>query len=108
MGQEARGAQIRAGSHLGGIGDTIAIGRIAYVDNAPVIFNDSSWTPAFDFVTNALILPIGSFDIFIGFTDKGTALHLGGSVHEIFAGSVFNSYETGNEETTPTQPAPNA
>ncbi|MBI0383278.1 hypothetical protein JBE27_45255 [Streptomyces albiflaviniger] len=78
VGQEARGAQILAGSHVGGISDTIAIGRVAYVDNAPVIVNDSSWTPASGFVSNALILPIGGFDIFIGFTDERSALHLGG------------------------------
>lgn len=108
VGQEARGAQIQTGSHFGGIGDTIAIERIAYIDNTPVIVNDSSWMPASGFVTNVIILPIGNFDIFNGFTDEGSALHLGGSSHEIFAGSIFNTYEIGNKEARTTQPAPYA
>ena len=69
MGREALGAWIQAGSAFAGIGDTVAIGRVLYAGNLPVVPNDEFWIPARVRPNRCTIVPIGGVHIFIGETD---------------------------------------
>ena len=76
MGQEALGARIRAGFAFAGIGDTVAIGRVLYARNLPIVPNDEFWIPARVRPNRCTIVPIGGVHIFIGETgdqDEGAA-----------------------------------
>ena len=72
----ASGGRIRAGSAFAGIGDTVAIGRVLYAENFPVVPNDEFWIPARVRPNRCTIVPIGGVHIFIGETgdqDEGAA-----------------------------------
>ena len=76
MGREALGARIQAGSAFAGIGDTIAIGRVLYAGNLPIVPNDEFWTPSRVRPNRCTIVSIGGVHIFIGETgdqDEGAA-----------------------------------
>ena len=60
------GAQIRAGSAFGGIGNTVAIGRVLYAGNVPVVPNNVCWVPARRSPIHCTIVPIGDIHVFIG------------------------------------------
>ena len=67
--QEAPGAWIRAGSAFAGIGDTLAVGRVLYAENFPIVPNNECWIPARENVTQFDIVPVGGIHIFIGKID---------------------------------------
>jgi hypothetical protein len=71
MGQRRPGVTFRAG-FLGSIGDTIAIGRVVYYGNVPVVLDDGSWVPASDNIIAGAIVPIGGIDLFIDFTKNAS------------------------------------
>ena len=114
MGQKATGVHIRVGA-LGGIGDTIAAGRVMYFGNIPYVPDDASWTPISRNITSATIVPIGGFEIFVGFTDIGSAFDTGDfkiqptlpyiNAEEDLACSGPESFETGSDVNNPTLPA---
>jgi hypothetical protein len=88
VGQRWPGVTFWAGS-LGSIGDTIATSRVMYYGNVPVILNNGSWISASSNVITGTIIPIGSIDIFIGFTkdaDRRDFLNIEfpGSIHSAF------------------------
>ena len=58
--------RIRAGSAFAGIGDTIAVGRVLYAENFPVVPNNECWIPARENVTQYSIVSVGDIHIFIG------------------------------------------
>ena len=66
VGQEASEARIRAGSAFAGIGDTVAISRVLYARNFPIVPNDECWITARENVTQYSIVPVGDIHIFIG------------------------------------------
>ena len=66
MGPEAPGARIRAGSAFAGIGDTVAVGRVIYAGNLPIVPDDECWIPAREDIAYCTIVPIGGIHIFIG------------------------------------------
>ena len=68
VGPAAAGADRRAEPRNGVIGDNVAIGRVLYAGNMPIVANDQYWIPAKENVTDLYIVPFGSIDIFIGYT----------------------------------------
>ena len=68
MGPRTSGVSFRTGS-TGGIGDSIAIGLVSKYDAAGsgYVNNDAFWTPAKEVPAAWSILPVGGFDIFVGF-----------------------------------------
>jgi hypothetical protein len=68
MGPTASGGWIRAGSAFAGIGDTIAIGRVLFAGNIPIIPKDECWVPAKENIVHCSIIPISGIYIFIGET----------------------------------------
>ena len=67
VGLAAPEAQARAEPAYGVIGDTVAIGRVLYAGNYPIVPNDEFWVPARENVTNLNIVPFGGIHIFIGY-----------------------------------------
>ena len=78
MGPQASSTRIQAGSALGGIGDTIAVGCVLYTKNFAIVPNDCFWTPAKENVTNFVIVPFGDIHVFIGETVAGSMATLDG------------------------------
>ena len=68
VGQEALGARIQAGSAFAGIGDTVAVGRVLYAGNLPIVPDDEGWIPARERPNRCTIVPFGGVHIFIGET----------------------------------------
>ena len=63
----ASGVIFRAGL-LVEIGKSIAVGRAHRFYGDAFINDDASWIPANDTLVSSVIIPVGSIDIFIGFT----------------------------------------
>ena len=76
VGPAASGGRNREGSTFGGIGDTIAVGRVLYAGNFPIVPQDECWIPARTNPVKLSIIPIGGIHIFIGETvdSDGNAL----------------------------------
>ena len=83
VGQEALQALQRARTKIfAGIGETVAIGRVLFSGNVPIIPlpPDEFWIPAKTNPTRCSIVPIGDIHLFIGETDSGTSsLGVGGA-----------------------------
>src|SRR3954465_2273906 len=81
VGQEALQALQRARTKIfAGIGETVAIGRVLFSGNVPIVPPDEFWIPAKANPTWCLIVPIGDIHLFIGETDSGTSsLGVGGA-----------------------------
>ena len=69
MGTKATGVTFEAGT-LGGIGQTIAVGRSIRVGSMGYVQDDASWTPANDGLIAYTLVPIGDIELFIGFTPE--------------------------------------
>ena len=69
VGPKVSGVTFEAGV-LGGIGETIAVGQAIRFNNAIYVAGDSTWTPANDSLVSSCTVPIGSLEIFIGFTPE--------------------------------------
>ena len=72
VGPQASPRRISVRSALGGIGDTIAVGCVLYMENFAIVPNDCFWTPARENVTNFTIVPFGDIHVFIGETTAGS------------------------------------
>src|SRR6266567_727227 len=68
VGQTASGGRNQEGSAFAGIGDTIAVGRVLYHGNVPIVPPDECWIPARENPVRLSIVPFGGFHIFIGET----------------------------------------
>ena len=81
VGQEALQALQRARTKIfAGIGETVAIGRVLFSGNVPIVPPDEFWIPAKTNPTRCSIVPIGDIHLFIGETDSGTSsLGVGGA-----------------------------
>ena len=81
VGQEALQSLQRARSKLfAGIGEIVAIGRVLFFGNVPIVPPDEFWIPAKTNPTRCSIVPIGDIHLFIGETDSGTSfLEVGGA-----------------------------
>src|SRR3954468_23228661 len=81
MGQEALQALQRARTKIfAGIHETIAIGRVLFSSNVPIVPPDEFWIPAKTNPTRCSIVPIEDIHLFIGETDSGTSsLGVGGA-----------------------------
>src|SRR3954468_2800354 len=81
MGQEALQALQRARTKIfAGIHETIAIGRVLFSSNVPIVPPDEFWIPAKTNPTWCSIVPIRDIHLFIGETDSGTSsLGVGGA-----------------------------
>src|SRR3954471_24829214 len=81
VGQEALQALQRARTKIfAGIGETIAIGRVLFSGNVPIVPPDEFWIPVKMNPTRCSIVPIGDIHLFIGETDSGTSsLGVGGA-----------------------------
>src|SRR4051812_1241987 len=81
VGQEALQALQRARTKIfAGIGETIAVGRVLFSDNVPIVPPDEFWIPAKTNPTRCSIVPIRDIHLFIGETDSGTSsLGVGGA-----------------------------
>ncbi|KAK1678938.1 hypothetical protein QYE76_039786 [Lolium multiflorum] len=77
MGPEASGGRNREGSAMGSYDDSIAVGRVLYAGNFPIVPPDE-WIPARSNPVKLSIVPIGGIHIFIGETvdSDGNALVL--------------------------------
>jgi hypothetical protein len=73
VGHYASGAWIQARSTFGGIGDTVAIGRVLYDSGFPIVPADNLWVPAREDPARFTVVPIGDIHIFIGETDPTPA-----------------------------------
>src|SRR3954463_15256167 len=74
MGQEALQALQRARTKIfAGIGEIVAIGRVLFSGNIPIVPPDEFWIPAKTNPTWCSIVPIGDIHLFIGETDSGTS-----------------------------------
>jgi len=69
VGQVCIGSTIRAESTRIGIGETIAMGRIHYAGDVPLIVVDETWIPARRAMTSYTILSFGQIDVFLGFSE---------------------------------------
>ena len=67
MGPKAPSVTFQAGT-LGGIGESIAVGRAVNIDGNVYINFDSTFMPANDYIVGYGIVPVGRIDIFIGYT----------------------------------------
>ena len=69
VGQRTSGVSFWTGS-TGGIGDSITVGLVSKYDAASsgYVKNDAFWTPAKENPAAWTLVPIGGFDIFVGFT----------------------------------------
>ena len=76
VGPAALGGRIRAGSGFASIGDMIAVGRVLYAGNFPIVPPDECWILARTDAFKLSIIPIGGIHIFIGETvdSDGNAL----------------------------------
>src|SRR3954466_11230082 len=81
VGREALQALQRARTKMfAGIGETVAIGRVLFSGNVPIVPPDEFWIPAKTNPTRCSIVPIGDIHRFIGETDSGTSsLGVGGA-----------------------------
>src|SRR3954468_13570739 len=81
VGQEALQDLQRARTKIFvGIGKTVAIGRILFSGNVPIVPPDEFWIPAKMNPTRCSIVPIRDIHLFIGETDSGTSsLGVGGA-----------------------------
>src|SRR5215213_6669370 len=68
VGPEASGGRNREGSAMGSYDDTIAVGRVLYAGNLPIVPPDECWIPARTNPVKLSIVPIGGIHIFIGET----------------------------------------
>ena len=69
MGPKASGVTFDAGT-LGGIGDTIAVGRSSRFGSIGYVQDDTTWMPAKDGLIAYTLVPVGEHEIFIGFTPE--------------------------------------
>jgi hypothetical protein len=69
VGHNASGARIQAGSAFAGIGDTVAIGRVFYDSDFPILPADNLWVPAREDPARFTVVSIGDIHIFIGETN---------------------------------------
>ncbi|KAK1663356.1 hypothetical protein QYE76_051515 [Lolium multiflorum] len=76
VGPEASGGRNREGSAMGSYDDSIAVGRVLYAGNFPIVRPDEFWIPAKTNPVKLSIVPIGGIHIFIGETvdSDGNAL----------------------------------
>ena len=69
VGQRIAGARNRARSAFGAISTTMAVGLVNYFGNLPYILPDT-YTPAVRGINRSAIVPIGSLDFYVGWTDE--------------------------------------
>jgi hypothetical protein len=74
VGQNTSGAWIQAGSAFAGIGDIVAIRRVLYDSDFPIVPADNLWVPAREDPARFTIVPIGDIHIFIGETNPTPAM----------------------------------
>ena len=67
MGPKASGVTFQAGT-LGGISESIAVGRAVNINDNVYINCDNTFMPANDYIVGCGIVPVGGIDIFIGYT----------------------------------------
>src|SRR4051812_15209732 len=81
VGQEALQALQRARTKIfAGIGKTVAISRVLFSGNVPIVPPDEFWIPAKTNPMRYSIVPIKDIHLFIGETDSGTSsLGVGGA-----------------------------
>ena len=81
VGQEALQALQWARTKIfAGIGETLAIGRVLFSGNVPIVPPDEFWILAKTNPTRCSIVPIGDIHLFIDETDSGTSsLGVGGA-----------------------------
>ncbi|KAK1645878.1 hypothetical protein QYE76_063683 [Lolium multiflorum] len=68
VGPTASGGRNREGSAMGSYDDTIAVGRVLYAGNMPIVPPDECWIPAKTDPIKLSIVPVGGIHIFIGET----------------------------------------
>ena len=99
MGLEAPGARIRAGSAFTGIGDTVAVGRVLYAGNLPIVPDDELWIPAKVRPNRCTIVPIGGIHIFIGETGDHDAVTMPRPTRTAFELDTFTEDRSGQESS---------
>ena len=69
MGPKASGVTFQAGT-LGGIGESITVGRAVNIDGNVYINCNNTFMPANDYIVGCGIVSVGSIDIVIGYTPE--------------------------------------
>ena len=69
MGPKASSITFQVGT-LGGIGESIAIGRAVNIDGNVYINCDNTFMPANDYIVGCGMVPVCGIDIFIGYTPE--------------------------------------
>ena len=67
MGRKASGVTFQVGT-LGGIGESIAVGRVVNIDGNAYINCDNTFMPTNNYIVGCGIVLVGGIDIFIGYT----------------------------------------
>jgi len=103
------GPAFRAESARIGIGETIAVGRILYASDVPLIVLDETWIPAKEAVTAYTIMSFGEIDVYIGFAEPAQPTPAVMIEAEEFSGPPLSAEAAEfriSENPNPTQPAP--
>src|SRR3954468_9975327 len=98
VGQEALQALQRVRTKIfAGIGETVAIGRVLFSGNVPIVPPDEFWIPAKTKPTRCSIVPIGDIHLFIGETDSGTSsLGVGGTARPAWTAYGQDTFTEGS------------
>jgi len=103
------GSAFRAESARIEIGETIAVGRILYASDVPLIVLDETWILAREVVTTYTIMSFGEIDVYIGFAEPVPPTPAVMIETEEISGSPLSAEATEFrilENPNPTQPAP--
>ena len=109
MGQVTFGASFQAESARAGIDETIAMGRVVYSSDVPIVLLDETWILAKEPMTTYTIMSIGEIDIYLGFDDPDQPTPEVMPMAEEKSGSTLSveaeEFQI-SEKIKPTQPTP--
>ena len=91
MGQVSFGSAFQAESARIRIGETIAVGRILYASDVPLIVFDETWILAKEDVTTYTIMSFGEIDVYIGFAEPAQSTPAVMIEAEEFSGSPLST-----------------
>src|SRR3954466_3657996 len=103
VGREALQALQRARTKIfAGIGETVAIGRVLFSGNVPIVPPDEFWIPAKTNPMRCSIVPIGDIHLFIGETDSSTSsLEVEGSSRPAWTAYGLDMFTEGSKSDLP-------
>jgi len=104
VGPKASGVTFKAGS-TGGFGDTLAVGCAARAGSLSYVQDNGTWVPAKDGLIAYTLVPIGGFEIFIGFTPEALGFPRNHTVFGPTRHPVFDYSQDGSESASSVESA---